>query len=483
MGPDLEKSKVTNGFLANKDQEDKQLLQCINNYEDDNFNEEALNKVPARNKDMEIDIIGCTKSGDNGEVEARYEEEDVTESMSSFGDSLSENENGSPLLGELEVDSRLCEGVFPASSTVFDGCGGGAFQMRRKKLTDHWRRFIRPLMWRCKWIELQIKEFQSQALKYDRELAEHAQRKQFDFDSFVVEGFDTKSLPFSSCIQRKKVMKRKKRKRVEEMTDVTSYMLQHNLFSYYENRKSAANVAPMNDDYDNLGKAISANDEFGFHDGWTSFETKDEDNIQENILWKIEVLQLQVRKLKARIEKVVSENPGKFSSVNRLSMPASGDAMTGSDHNPVSAPEDGDRMCPRSLYTLSQHACDFNMGDLMPDSVVSSHGEVTPLPDMIEGTGQPLGVSDVNTEEENLMHNQAAKEEMQDFKNIASQQAEVAMEKQTVRVSQIENPTDTFVPRVNFGGKTLPKSRSNISNNKRKRGRRKSRRGGWNHKS
>ncbi|EEF37453.1 conserved hypothetical protein [Ricinus communis] len=135
MGPDLEKSKVTNGFLANKDQEDKQLLQCINNYEDDNFNEEALNKVPARNKDMEIDIIGCTKSGDNGEVEARYEEEDVTESMSSFGDSLSENENGSPLLGELEVDSRLCEGVFPASSTVFDGCGGGAFQMRISCIT------------------------------------------------------------------------------------------------------------------------------------------------------------------------------------------------------------------------------------------------------------------------------------------------------------------------------------------------------------
>ena len=70
-------------------------------------------------------------------------------------------------------------------------------------------------------------------MKYDRELAEHAQRKQFDFSTFLEGGFDMKSLPFSSCTQRKKVMKRKKRKRVEDMTDIKSYMLQHNLFSYY----------------------------------------------------------------------------------------------------------------------------------------------------------------------------------------------------------------------------------------------------------
>lgn len=83
-------------------------------------------------------------------------------------------------------------------------------------------------MWRCKWIELQIKELQSQALKYDRELAVYDQRKQ----NFTIEGFDAKSLPFSRQL-RNKVMTRKKRKRVEETVDVTSYMSQHNLFSYY----------------------------------------------------------------------------------------------------------------------------------------------------------------------------------------------------------------------------------------------------------
>ena len=104
---------------------------------------------------------------------------------------------------------------------------------RRKKLTDHWRRFIRPLMWRFKWVELKIKELQSQALKYDREIAEDEQRKLFDLETFMEGGFPVKSLPFSTCMTRKKAMKRKKRKRFEETEDVASYMLQHNLFSYY----------------------------------------------------------------------------------------------------------------------------------------------------------------------------------------------------------------------------------------------------------
>lgn len=104
-------------------------------------------------------------------------------------------------------------------------------------------------MWRCKWIELQIKEFQSQALKYDRELAEHEQRKQID--TFAEEGFDARSRPFLGCTQSKKVMKRKKRRRVEEMTDITSYMLQHNLFSYYGTERCV-------DHYDNYLMLIMA---------------------------------------------------------------------------------------------------------------------------------------------------------------------------------------------------------------------------------
>lgn len=113
------------------------------------------------------------------------------------------------------------------------------FHYRKKKLTNHWRNFIRPLMWRCKWTELRIKEMELQALKYARELAAYDQRKQpydqrkqLGFDQFIFEGLGSKSLPFSSQCFKKKTIKRRKRKRVEDTTDLTSYMSKHHLFSY-----------------------------------------------------------------------------------------------------------------------------------------------------------------------------------------------------------------------------------------------------------
>lgn len=104
---------------------------------------------------------------------------------------------------------------------------------RKKKLTDHWRRFIHPIMWRCKWVELQLKEIRARALKYDSELAQYDQTKKFESEKSTLEGFNAVSQPFSCPNQGNQLMKRKKRKRVEEITDLASYMSQHNLFSYY----------------------------------------------------------------------------------------------------------------------------------------------------------------------------------------------------------------------------------------------------------
>lgn len=103
---------------------------------------------------------------------------------------------------------------------------------RKKKLTDHWRNFIRPLMWRCKWTELRIKEIESQALKYSKELAEFDQRKCMGPDPLTLEEIGSKSLPFSSHQYRSKAKKRRKRKKVEDTTDIGSYMSHHYLFSY-----------------------------------------------------------------------------------------------------------------------------------------------------------------------------------------------------------------------------------------------------------
>ena len=88
-------------------------------------------------------------------------------------------------------------------------------------------------MWRCKWIELHLKQLQSQALKYDKELAAYNYTKQLDFAHLTLDGFDIKSVPISGRMHRNKLMKRNKRNRVEEKCDLASYMCNHSLFSYY----------------------------------------------------------------------------------------------------------------------------------------------------------------------------------------------------------------------------------------------------------
>ncbi|KAL6627803.1 hypothetical protein ACP70R_031529 [Stipagrostis hirtigluma subsp. patula] len=42
---------------------------------------------------------------------------------------------------------------------------------RKKKVTVEWRNAVRPILWRCQWLELRMKDLSSQVSKYDRELA------------------------------------------------------------------------------------------------------------------------------------------------------------------------------------------------------------------------------------------------------------------------------------------------------------------------
>lgn len=97
-------------------------------------------------------------------------------------------------------------------------------------------------MWRCRWLEVQIKKLQAQSLKYDRELALYDQRKQSFYEDFSGDGFAVKSTGFSNHTQRHRFMKRKGRKKVEETTDVASYMAHHNVFSYYGIKSSTISM-------------------------------------------------------------------------------------------------------------------------------------------------------------------------------------------------------------------------------------------------
>lgn len=105
--------------------------------------------------------------------------------------------------------------------------------LRKKELTTHWKSFIQPLKWRCKYAELQIKKLDAQALRYDRELEGYTQQKQVPLGISELESVGVKSLPFSHNYVKREVFTRKKRRRAEATKDGSEYISQHNLFSYY----------------------------------------------------------------------------------------------------------------------------------------------------------------------------------------------------------------------------------------------------------
>lgn len=408
-------------------------------------------------EDMELDIIGCTENCEGG---PSNECNVSTENSSSFGDTVSGTDYGL-LLDDEEVESQLYgdNNLQPMSN------GYSELFPRKKKLTAHWRKFISPLMWRCRWLELQIKKLQSQSLKYDRELALYDQRKQSIYEHFSTEGFDVKSTGFSSHTQRHRVMKRKGRKKVEETTDVASYMAHHNLFSYYEKKRSLADDMSLEDTFLKLDKTRNIKREdindFGTMatDGWASSMLGDNDNNLEDVFLKIEAAQLKVHELKNRIDKVVNENPMKFSAINQLYSLASSD-------DPAS-PEDGNDELVRSLHEASQHISQNALDVLMPETAIKTHGEVMLLPDITQS-------ADCGTTQKLLMQDSAVKEELQLSEEVKGQLIEPQkLEQKIISLAAVSQVDLTSKDDMLHKTKSPSAVKPNSSKKTRKRGRRK----------
>ncbi|KAK6918642.1 hypothetical protein RJ641_017064 [Dillenia turbinata] len=483
---EISTSKEIGTFVINPEE---QHVGCASNYADNTLDMEVFpveqSVALVETEDMELNITECTNSGDTEPVIAQLQDE--TESSSSFGDTDSGTENGSSL-SDAEVESRFvgCE-----TSLRFDGCGQ-QFQLRKKKLTAHWRKFIRPLMWRCKWIELKIKNLQSQARKYDREIAKYDQRKPFKQENISIDGIGAKSLPYSNQTQTNKLMKRKKRKRIEDTVNVGSYMAQHNLFSYYENQKS-----PVDNNYDNPvvmtdDRDIHKVDEFGVRGDWSSFRHRDAENSLEEALWKLEVVQTQIRRLRTRVDKVVVENAGKFSEGQLSLLFSCDDALTSAAQNPASPSSSKNRMPVDSRNSESQHLGDVNKGEVaMPESAVSSHGEVAPLLDMTE-RGDCHQTRSLLPNTEDVLINIPAHEKIHNVEKVIIQPKEKPLVE--VEMEELEGTTSLPVPEAGMPlNISLPQENSPLESHsaskidapryKKKRGKRKAGTGKWSRKS
>ncbi|KAK2966711.1 hypothetical protein RJ640_022752 [Escallonia rubra] len=342
-------------------------------------------KAPEGVEDVAVNVSEFSRS--NGIRVPKAEDPDATECSSSFADTKSGNENCSGL-SDAEVESQFYGDNGFASA--FDGFNS-IFPLRKKKLTSHWRTFIQPLMWRCKWAELRIKEIGSLALKYTRENSAHDRRKQLASEQLTLDGLGSRSLPYTFRSHRKKTLKRRKRKRVEDTTDTKLYMSYHNLFSYSENKRSDPDGTSTADDYGTPAAVAvltegntTGQDEFGTNNDGSFFE--DQDNFLEQIFRKIETVHSRVHKLKTQLDLVMSKNAGKFSSSENLSNLVLADALASSVHSPTFSACNGD--------TISVGGID--VGDLvMPESAVSSFGEAIHIPDIIESTLGLLSHTDV----------------------------------------------------------------------------------------
>ncbi|ESQ45522.1 hypothetical protein EUTSA_v10010406mg [Eutrema salsugineum] len=247
-----------------------------------------------QSEDAKIDILKCANQMDEFQEE---EEVSCQSSSSSFGDSMCASDDDE--FG-FEAQSMLSKD-YPLPETYDDGTD--FLGLRKKKLTDEWRRFCQPLMWRCKWLELKVKEIESQAKVYENEVRSYYETKQFDLEKSKLKGFDGRSIPFHDQTQRMNVFKRGRRKRVEDTTDVAAYMSSHNVFSYAEKRKPATFKAQ----YPVPGrKAMCKEDET--EDDCLVSELDCSDDFLAKILCKIDEAQDKAKRLRKRVDQLMCES-------------------------------------------------------------------------------------------------------------------------------------------------------------------------------
>ncbi|KAJ1283579.1 hypothetical protein BS78_03G138700 [Paspalum vaginatum] len=245
---------------------------------------------------------GCTDSGPQvvSPRLVKYEGGDTTECSSSFGDTFSGFDDEADD-GEPEVNSVM---------SAHDNDGGPSKPPRRKKVTDEWKNSVGPIMWRCHWLELRMKELSSQVSKYDRELARIKKEKEMQ----QAVSKTNVSMPESMQIHKDHgncIMKRRKRNKHEENVDTSLYINKHQILSYYHGKqnKGAETDGLLIDD--NCGNTVDGSIRRGL-DTVTLLDSEDCDVIFEqltlqDILSSIDEAQSQVHLLQDRLRKARSE--------------------------------------------------------------------------------------------------------------------------------------------------------------------------------
>uniref|UniRef100_A0ACD5TZS5 Uncharacterized protein n=1 Tax=Avena sativa TaxID=4498 RepID=A0ACD5TZS5_AVESA len=270
---------------------------------------------------------------------------DSTECSSSFADSFCETGDEADY-GDQEVNSPF--------SAHADG-GQASALPRKKKVTADWRNAVRPMLWRCEWLELRMKDLLSQVSKYDSQLALIKQEKELQRAISKTNGSRAesgKSYRGHANIS----MERRKRKRHEDTVDTSLYLKKHQILSYFfDKQNKGAETGGFLIDDDSHGSV--GDHTKGLLDIVGLPASKEYDMVSkqfklQKILMKIGGIQSRVHRLQARLSKACSKQAKLASSM---------------DHAQVEVPEKRQRTQKRAfsptndLYTKPQKKKKLNI--------------------------------------------------------------------------------------------------------------------------
>uniref|UniRef100_A0ACD5TA78 Uncharacterized protein n=2 Tax=Avena sativa TaxID=4498 RepID=A0ACD5TA78_AVESA len=381
--------------------------------------------------DWNVDIIGPDGGSACSQL-AKTEDPDATECSSSFGDTLSgsEDEAKPSEISDIEVDSPFCR--YPPNgdaASLLDAAASDNLDrlLKKKKVTDHWRNYISPLMWRCQWLELRMKDLQSQLSRYDRELAVLKHEKELQTKMIELDCSSSRSVPFSSHCCRK-TMKRRRRKRNEE-NNAASYISTHTILSYYEKEKAEGDGHSVDVDGNLADDSTKGNTDADWLLG-----TGDDATV-EQILVSIQSVQDRISNLRSDLKKEIAKKSTTL--VLKVNTRVNGAQSSNCSH--------GKGKVADMLEMSPPDASDCDMDDTdMPDSAVSSYGEANNM-DIFESTMNLLSAEDPHkigelhqSSEDVLIDNQRAEEGYQNFEVIShpSQRLRVSVKRERVCVKR-----------------------------------------------
>lgn len=253
--------------------------------------------------DTMVDILRCV------EDDVRFDSpEQATESSSSFGETDIDDDY-KETCGSGQSKPQLCNGNLAAP--VMEDCD----HVSAKRVSDDWKSCRRGIEWRCRWLELQIKEFQSRASCYDQKLEEIQATKLGKDHAHFIKAPAARAASLICHYQGQRILHRKPKK-VRDVENLSTYMSQHPLFSLYEHRNRVeVDGRPVDDDFHctpatgELKSSISDESDFNGQLGQAGATSE---NSVELMLWKIENLQSRITKMKNRLNKLAYGKPGKI---------------------------------------------------------------------------------------------------------------------------------------------------------------------------